>query len=256
MDELTDIFADFQKQVKEIADHAPQVHKIDFSAKLKNGTSFNFNFNSDTFNKQPRGERNYRPSSVFNAVIDIIGASGAIFLLVYLIVTMERYQKSYALSAVWSILTFSFFIAFFTISCIYHLFDRESAVKPVFYSVSESLKIVTLASVNICYVMLVNPDKLIPSVLGTLGIAAASFLFLSMGTHGSLRASLAFTTLLPFVSLLGKVNLLTVSTATLLALWSLINLLAKPSEKVRTNAVFAIMGMIALALNCFLVLEM
>ncbi|AEV28160.1 putative membrane protein, hemolysin III [Sphaerochaeta pleomorpha str. Grapes] len=255
MDELTNVFADFQKQVKEISDHAPQVHKIEFSAKLKNGTSFNFNFNSDTFNRQPRSERNYKPVSVFNAIVDIIGASGAIFLLVYLIITIETYHPTFGSSAIWSILAFSFFIAFFTISSVYHLFDKDSPVQPVFYSVSESLKIVTLASVNICYVLLVNPEKFIPAVLGTLGLAAASFLFLSIGTHGGLRASLAFTTLLPFVSLLGKITLLSVSTAILLALWSLINLLVKPSQKVRTNTVFAIMGMISLALNCFLVLE-
>jgi hypothetical protein len=117
------------------------------------------------------------------------------------------------------------------------------------------LKIVTLSSVNICYVLLVNPDKLIPAILSTLALAATSFLFLSMGTHGSTRASLVFTTLLPFVALIGKLSLLTVSTATLLSLWSLVNLLVKPSQKARTNTVFAIMGMIALALNCFLVLE-
>jgi predicted membrane channel-forming protein YqfA (hemolysin III family) len=255
MDELTNVFADFQRQVKEISEHAQQVHKIEFSAKLKNGTFFTFNYNSDTFNREAKGKRKYSPTSIFNAIIDIIGAFGAIFLLVYLILTVEIYRQNFGFSSVWGILTFSFFIAFFVVSSLYHLFDKDSPALAVFCNIFESLKIITLCSANICYILLVNPDKMIPVVLGSLGFAAASFLFLSMGTHGSLRASLLFTTILPFISLIGKVSLLSFSTASLLGLWSLVNLVAKPTEKARTNTVFAIMGMIALALNCFMILE-
>ncbi|WP_320129341.1 hypothetical protein [uncultured Sphaerochaeta sp.] len=254
MDELTNVFADFQKQVQEISDHAQQVHRVEFFAKLKNGTSFNFSFNSDTFNRLESGKRTYRPVSIFNAIIDIIGGSAAIFLLVYYVIVLEEHSASFLPASLWSIVTFCFFIGSFVVSCLYHLFDRESSVRHVFSTVAEALKIITLALVNISSVLLMNPAKIIPALLGTLLFAAMAFLFLSMGTQGGSRASLSFAVMLPFIALMGQITMLTVSTAILFALWSLVNLLASSSLRARTITIFAIMGMLTFAMNCLLVL--
>jgi hypothetical protein len=249
MDELTNVFADFKRQVDEIAGHAQQVYRVDFSAKLKNGTSFNFTYNSDTFNRSRKDRQRYRPASVFNAVVDIIGGSTAIFLLVFLLVGLSGRIPGVSVSPLWSVLAFSFFIAYFIISSLYHLFDMDSPARQVFSNLSEALKVISLSAANICTVLLADPGRLPMAVLATLVIAATSLLFLSMGTRGSSKASLAFTTLLPYVSLMGTFSLASVGSATLFALWSLVNLLLDHRQKARTNTVFAIMGMVALALH-------
>ena len=249
MDELTKLFSDFENQVTEITSHAQQVHKIDFSAKLMNGTVFNFRYNSDTFNRQEKGKQPYAPASVFNAVVDILGAVVSLVLLIYLCVFIHKQNLPFESTAGLVILSFSFFIGCFVITALFHLFNRESPARLVFYNIMEALKILALGTANISLALLSNPLAVNPILLSTLLVGATAFLLLAAGTQVGAKASLAFTTLLPYLPLYANLSFAGLTTATLFGLWSLVAMVAKPSLRVKSNTTFAVIGVLALGIN-------
>ncbi|NBK22119.1 MAG: hypothetical protein EOM68_08850, partial [Spirochaetia bacterium] len=109
MDDLNKLFSEFERQVGEITSHAQQVHKLDFTAKLRNGTHFNFTYNSDTFNRKlnSEGKHPYEPASVFNAVVDILGSLVSVAILVVMAIAINRGNRGFVQPTVLIILTFS-----------------------------------------------------------------------------------------------------------------------------------------------------
>ncbi len=251
MDDLNKLFSEFERQVGEITSHAQQVHKLDFTAKLRNGTYFNFSYNSDTFNRKlnSEGKHPYTPSSVFNAVVDILGSLVSLVILVFLTIAIKRSDFGFVQATVLIILTFSLFSSYFVMSALYHLFDRSSGARYVFSNVMEALKILSLAFSNVALAMLVSPEKASLVLLFTLLVGATATLLLSLGTQGGGRASLAFCILLPYLPLLAESNLALLTTATLFGLWSLVALVAKSSLRIKSNTTFALIGVVSLALN-------
>lgn len=251
MDEVQDLFSEFERQVGEITSHAQQVHKIDFSAKLRNGTYFNFSYNSDTYNRKfnQEGKRSYNPGSVFNAVVDIVGSSAAITLLVILALVIKGRPAGFGKAQILVLLSYSCFTAFFIISSLYHLFNRESEVRFVFYNVKETLKVLALGCANIALSMLASFETSSSVLFFTLLIGSVSILLLSLGTQGGAKASLAFCVVLPYLPLYANLTLSSVTTATLFGLWSLVSLVAKPGIRIKSNSTLAIIGILSLLLN-------
>lgn len=249
MDELTKLFSDFENQVTEITSHAQQVHKIDFSAKLMNGTIFSFRYNSDTFNREEKGKQPYSPASVFNAVVDIVGAVTSLVLLIYLCVFIHNHHLPFDRSASLIILSYSFFICCFVLTALFHLFNKESPARLVFYNVMEACKVLALGTANIGIALLTDPITMNPILLATLLVGATALLLLSAGTQVGAKASLAFTTLLPYLPLYAKLSFTGLTTATLFGLWSLVAIIAKPSLRVKSNTTFALIGVLALGIN-------
>lgn len=251
MDDLTKLFSEFERQVGEITSHAKQVHKLDFSAKLRNGTYFNFSYNSDTYNRKlnSEGKHPYAPASVFNAVVDILGSVVSAVLLILLAVAIHNTPLGFVKETSLVILTFSLFTSCFIISALYHLFDRTSGARFVFSNVFEALKILSISFGNVALAMLASPEKASSVLLFTLVIGASAALLLSLGTQGGARASLAFCILLPYLPLFAFSSLALLTTATLFALWSLVGLIAKSNLRIKSNTTFALIGVISLALN-------
>ena len=251
MDDLNKLFSEFERQVGEITSHAQQVHKIDFTAKLRNGTYFNFAYNSDTYNRKlnSEGKHPYTPASVFNAVVDILGSLVSATILVFMAIAINRSQMGFIKPTVLVILTFSLFTSCFVMSALYHLFDHSSRARFVFYNVMEALKILSLAFANVAIAMLASPAKASFVLLFTLLVGATAALLLSLGTQGGARASLAFCIALPYLPLFAVTSLALVTTTTLFGLWSLVGLVAKNNLRIKSNTTFALIGVVSLALN-------
>jgi len=251
MDDLNTLFSEFERQVGEITSHAQHVHKIDFTAKLRNGTYFNFSYNSDTYNRKlnSEGKHPYTPASVFNAVVDILGSLVSVAILVFMAIVINRSQMGFIKPTVLIILTFSLFTSCFAMSALYHLFDHSSGARFVFYNVMEALKILSLAFANVAMGMLLSPEKASFVLLFTLLLGATAALLLSLGTQGGARASLAFCIVLPYLPLFAATSLALLTTATLFGLWSLVGFVAKSNLRIKSNTTFALIGVISLALN-------
>lgn len=251
MDDLNKLFSEFERQVGEITSHAQQVHKLDFTAKLRNGTHFNFTYNSDTFNRKlnSEGKHPYEPASVFNAVVDILGSLVSVAILVVMAIAINRGNRGFVQPTVLIILTFSLFTSCFVMSALYHLFDHGSGARFVFYNVMEALKILSLAFANVAIAMLASPENTSFVLLFTLLVGATSALLLSLGTQGGARASLAFCIILPYLPLFALSSLSLLTTATLFGLWSLVGLIAKSNLRIKSNTTFGLIGVVSLALN-------
>ncbi len=251
MDDLNKLFSEFERQVAEITSHASQVHKLDFSAKLRNGTYFNFSYNSDTYKRKlnSEGKHPYTPASVFNAVVDILGSLVSLAILVFLAIAIKRSELGFVTPTVLIILTFSLFAFCFVMNALYHLFDATSGARFVFSNVMQALKILSLSFANVALSMLVSPEKASLVLLFTLLVGATAALLLSLGTQGGSRASLAFCILLPYLPLYAVTSLALLTTATLFALWSLVGLIAKTNLRIRSNTTFALIGVLSLGMN-------
>ena len=251
MDDLNKLFSEFERQVGEITSHAQQVHKLDFTAKLLNGTYFNFSYNSDTYARKlnTEGKHSYTPASVFNAVVDILGAITAVVILIFMVIAINKSPMGFANTTILIILTFSLFASCFVMSCLYHLFYRAKEARFVFYNVMEALKILSLAFANVALAMLISPDRASLVLLFTLLVGATAALLLSLGTQGGARASLAFCILLPYLPLYATTSLASLTTATLFGLWSLVALVTKSNLRIKSNTTFALIGIVSLTLN-------
>ncbi len=115
--EKRELFEDFRARIDEIVQHSDEVETLHFSARLRNGTNFSFSFDADRFERDrmnPDGGR-LRPVSVFNSVVDMIGAAIALPLMIVNIASGS--------SSAFQVLTFTAFFVFFAASAVYHLFD-------------------------------------------------------------------------------------------------------------------------------------
>jgi len=243
MNELNTVFSDFQKRIQEIANHAEDVQYLDFKARLKNGTAFEFHYDMDSFAKQTQPKKAYRPASIFNAIVDILGGLISIGLLVYLLIIAQQPLPASA------VLTYCFFIAYFSVSTFYHFFDKSSRANPVFYNLSQTMKILGLGMANIGIATINNSTNLNPVLFPSLILSALCLLLLSGGTKASLSASMSFAILLPFIALLNRFTFDCFATATLFGLWSFGNLVAKPELRIKSNSIFALVGLLSLTVQ-------
>jgi hypothetical protein len=140
MEDIQRAFSEFKTQVQEIAEHADSVQKLSFKAELKNGTSFRFNYNADSFGPKQA----YHPNSVFNGIVDVFRLYRHLagFPLHGADAEADRVELSL-------ILSFSFMVAVFVFSALYHFMHREKKSCLVFYNLKEIAKILALALINL-----------------------------------------------------------------------------------------------------------
>jgi len=230
------MFTDFSKQVDEICQHSDQVETVKFTAKLKNGTSFSFHYNKDSYEKSLLPKRVYQPLSVFGSIIDCAGAGISIACLVLLI------------GPIWHVLLFSMLLATFTFAALDHLFDvGEEQAHKVFSNLRDGFKILAIGLCNYCIASMTG-SHVIAVVTMTFIIAATALLLLSMQTKGSLIGSLATTTLLSFCSLFSLTSAMALSTCILYGLWSVQAFVLQSHNKVKSNTIFGVMATVGTAL--------
>jgi predicted membrane channel-forming protein YqfA (hemolysin III family) len=261
--ELRNLFEDFKGHVIDISEHADQVHRVDFSAKLKNGTAFSFNFNSDQWMRKvspetKRASSRYAPAAPFNAVVDIVGALIAIALMIIVAINIDK-LPTFGVTGVLSVFIFTLYICYFILAAIFHLFPEESQVRSVFQHLTSAFKIITLLLGNMLGAILLDgiPYSFVLIFVSIL-VAALALFTLSFGTKGGGRASLFFSTGLPFLLFIIYPNIpgqyattllpFLIPETIMLGLWSFLPLIlpSKISGKVsrgRTNNIFPIMGM-------------
>lgn len=186
--EKKEVFSQFNEKVSEITQHYEEIEEMKFDAKLKNGTHFSFDFNSDKFNRKTGTEKKeHHPVSVFNAVVDILSACTAITLMILWFVHSAAFP---AAQRICFTLAFIFFPVFFITSSVYHFLDEEltRAVKVMFIV---RMGLLIASSALLCTAFCLYRGFLYTLIYLTL--AALSLMLLSFGTKNGFRASSLIT---------------------------------------------------------------
>lgn len=186
--EKKEVFSQFNEKVSEITQHYEEIEEMKFDAKLKNGTHFSFDFNSDKFNRKTGTEKKeHHPVSVFNAVVDILSACTAITLMILWFVHSAAFP---ATQRICFTLAFIFFPVFFITSSVYHFLDEEltRAVKVMFIV---RMGLLIASSALLCTAFCLYRGFLYTLIYLTL--AALSLMLLSFGTKNGFRASSLIT---------------------------------------------------------------
>ncbi|MCH3916154.1 MAG: hypothetical protein LKE40_01465 [Spirochaetia bacterium] len=252
MDEnLNEMFKEFKSQVGQIADHAENVNKVNFTCSLKNGTGFSFKYDSEHYHNKD-GEQSYRPAGVFNAVLDIISAAIALAFIALFI--LGKYPSVYHLrdlsffQAIVFGSTFLDFVALFVTDSIYHLMDKTNPNRKAMFNVSQALKVLTLLVCSLTYASLIKPAAFTIVLFIAFIESALSLLFLSMGTKTAVYLHMIMSAILPFTLLMCSGTLLTVSTSIFLCLSSLLFIVVKEDKVAKTNPIFMSLGFISFSL--------
>ena len=251
--EKKEMFEEFKGRVDEILDHYEELERLSFTARLRNGTRFAFDFDIDSFNRNEERGRTRTPSrpvSVFNAVIDIIASVMAICLL---IVNVAQSDASAA-----TVLAFTSAIVLFAVSAVYHLFDERMArTVKVLFLVRMGLLSLTFALVSGAVVSLSGGSALLAFPV-TLLFASLALFLTSLGTSGGFRAASAVLALMSLAAILfsGSRTGLVILTQALMCLSALVpaTLPAQKSRMLdgcRTNGIF-----LAVALASFFLLTL
>ena len=186
--EKKEVFSQFIEKVSEITQHYEEIEEMKFDAKLKNGTHFSFDFNSDKFNRKTgREKREHHPVSVFNAVVDILSACTALALMILWFVHSAAFP---AAQRICFTLAFIFFPVFFITSSVYHFLDEEltRAVKVMFIV---RMGLLIASSALLCTTFCLYRGFLYTIIY--LVLAALSLMLLSFGTKNGFRASSLIT---------------------------------------------------------------
>lgn len=186
--EKKEVFSQFNEKVSEITQHYEEIEEMKFDAKLKNGTHFSFDFNSDKFNRKTGTEkREHHPVSVFNAVVDILSACTALALMILWFVHSAAFP---AAQRICFTLAFIFFPVFFITSSVYHFLDEEltRAVKVLFIV---RMGLLIASSALLCTTFCLYRGFLYTIIY--LVLAALSLMLLSFGTRNGFRASSLIT---------------------------------------------------------------
>lgn len=186
--EKKEVFSQFNEKVSEITQHYEEIEEMKFDAKLKNGTHFSFDFNSDKFNRKTGTEkREHHPVSVFNAVVDILSACTALALMILWFVHSAAFP---AAQRICFTLAFIFFPVFFITSSVYHFLDEEltRAVKVMFIV---RMGLLIASSALLCTTFCLYRGFLYTIIY--LVLAALSLMLLSFGTKNGFRASSLIT---------------------------------------------------------------
>ena len=183
------LFDDFSQRVDQIMEHQDEISLLRFDARLKNGTRFSFDYDSERFDKASRPARpagGRHPVSVFDAVVDMIASLVTLNLL---IVSGARFVALSGGAFACVLLTHVSFFVFFSTSAVYHLFDESHARTVKVLSMvrmgllSLSVMLITDSMCLVCgrSSMLTFPVQLF--------IAALSVFFTSLSTRGGFRAA-------------------------------------------------------------------
>jgi hypothetical protein len=224
-------FADFSGKVQEICQHYDQVEDMKFTANLKNGTTFRFKFDAEEYDKAKEEKRPYKPVSVFNSIIDMIGAGLSIAGIVVLHGNLI------------ALLASSFLFCVFAFSAIGHLLDEgRTRSRLVFANLEEAFKVIFLCLYNGMFASSTQ-YHFSALVTVTLLLGALSLLLLSIQTKGAGTASKLVSAMIPCFSMLSVFSLFTLASSLLFSLWSLLSVVLG-ERKAAGNTIFAVIGMI------------
>ena len=244
------LFDDFSQRVDQIMEHQDEISLLRFDARLKNGTRFSFDYDSERFDKASRPARpagGRHPVSVFDAVVDMIASLVTLNLV---IVSSARFVTLSEGTFACVLLTYVSFFVFFTTSAVYHLFDEGHARTVKVLSMvrmgllSLSVMLITDSMCLVCgrSAMLTFPVQLF--------LAALSVFLTSLSTKGGSRAASLMTSIAYLVSC-AFVDL-DVGTITVIALGTLSGLVPAlvPSSSTRmrtagTTGLFHLVTLIA-----------
>lgn len=196
--ERKEMFEDFSRRVNELLVHSDEIQDLRFNARLKNGTRFSFDYDSDRFSKDESTEKGkLHPVSVFNAVVDIIAG---IMMIVFMIVFLSKGKSSNAMVAAVTVSFVSFFL-FFCVSAVYHLFDEgRKRTLHVLFQIRNTLLAISSALMCFCVTLSSAGLPMMMTLPVLLLFAALSVFFSSLGTKTGFRASGLTLTLMAFVS--------------------------------------------------------
>lgn len=187
MSDKSKTFSEFKVQVNNILEHYEDIDFLNFDANLKNGTKFSFSYDQMVFDK-PDGKqkRKYTPISLFNAILDIIAVA---IMIVFLAINVT-YNRLSTIDFALVINTYTFFILFFFLSCLYHFFDVDSRAKKPLYLIRFGIGLIPVILMTISLIHLTNSNKIL--YLIAIASGAISFFFISFGTHFGQRTAHSF----------------------------------------------------------------
>lgn len=246
--EKTSIIEEFKRKTDEIALHSEEIEDLHFTAKLKNGTRFAFDFNEEDFLRKNgilHEKEKTKSVSIFNGIFDILAAVGAIALL-SLASSFQMTENT--LNNAFLITTYSFFTVFFIVSSVYHLF-HESHVRAIkaLYVVRHSLLTISLALLCVgVNAMGYRNTFIYPAILFT---GALSIFFMSIGTKGgTIAASFIQTVFATLISLSCQSDAIQLFLAILIATNSLVGGFAatrgKKGVNIQTTGVFILLSLL------------
>ncbi len=245
--ELNDLFDNFKNQVEEIAKHSDKVKKLDFTCTLLNGTGFIFNYDINKFNKKTI---NYKPATVFNAVVDIISAAiSIIFLIMFLTDQVSLIEKNTVINLfITTLLSFS--IAFFVLRSVYHLFHASSNVRNPLFRVSEGIKLLILLNINTLVSIIYKINNITLVIFLSFIVCSLALLCMGIGTKVSFKIEMFITSLLPFFMLVSSTQLAFISSCILLSISSFIYIIMDGKEA-KTNSIFFLLGLSLFVLGIY-----
>lgn len=245
--ELTDLFENFKNQVEEISKHSDKVKKLDFTCTLLNGTGFIFNYDINKFNKKTI---NYKPATVFNAVVDIISAAiSIIFLIMFLSNKVTLIEQNTVINLfITTLLSLS--IAFFVLRAVYHLFHASSNVRNPLFRVSEGIKLLILLNINTLVSIIYKINNITLVIFLSFIVCSLSLLCMGIATKLSFKIEMFITSLLPFFMLVSSTQLAFISSCILLSISSFIYIIMDGKEA-KTNSIFFLLGLSLFVLGIY-----
>lgn len=255
MSEKIELFKELQTKVDQMTSHYEDVIEVHFIAKLKNKSKLEFNYDEEVNKRLLKGKTIYKPISTFNSVIDMIAALTTITILILTCVFLlngTTLQNTFITNAL------SIWIAFFTFSSVYHLFNRNSYSKNILFLIRQSLLICSILVTALASLTLYDATFISYFVLGI--FAAIAIFFTVINTNGSISASnavLGLMSIFLFSFVDGDKYLLSLSIIILIA--AIVPVLAnkRKSEQIRktkTNGIFNLSVVIMFTLVVFQIL--
>ena len=246
--ELKALFNDFKNQVDEISQHSDKVKKLDFNCTLLNGTGFKFNYDISKYNKKTK---TYKPATTFNAIVDILSTMISItFLVLFLSHKVNLNFEAPTFSRLLIVTLFSFLIGFYVLRAIYHLFHASSLVRNPLFRVSEAVKLVILLNINFLVAVLFGAKNINVVIFTSFILIALALLCMGIGTKLAFKIEMFFTSLLPFLMLIGSYDFSFIFCSIILSISSFIYIILGDNEA-KTNSIFMLLGISLLAINLF-----
>ena len=137
LEEIRDLFG-------MIIDHTDQIQNVKLNVKMKNGAHIKYAFDRKKWErKQVKDKRSSRPiSDIFNAVIDIVGITVSIAVLVLLSVFYGPLHMPDFL--VVHIAYGSLLVLYFFFSSMYHFMDETYAARQFFFMLTSTLQFIVV----------------------------------------------------------------------------------------------------------------
>lgn len=234
-----EVFESFKARVDEIVNHYDEVEELKFTALLKNGTKFNFDFDIARFEVARKKESN----SVVNGVSDIIATLATIAML-----SISTIHNSFSSQMVLETLTYSFFILFFIISTIYHLFSvNHQRTSRVLLLVRQFILNVTIFLLTATLVTATTNNMFLTLTFLLLSVLS---LFLSLlATKGGLKAGNIIISIIGLVLIFSNQNLYIIFISLALIINGLLNAIfdndkTKIALTIKTTSLFYLLSLL------------